>query len=143
MEPWKRGSPVRLHNLETTNEKLDQYAEAQENQDFGTKKPLSYFAVVAARNTNSLMKKFSENRWELLKDGDKVEVLSLKPDNEYGMESVAVAVGADYVPSWFKSLPFDDEAHEQKLIDQKIENIFGGLGWDFSARDHSGYDIFR
>ena len=142
MESWQRGSPVRLHNLEVTNDKLDRFADAQEDHDFSAKKPLAYYAVMAARNTNILMQKFRENRWESLKDGDKVEILSLQQGNEYRMDAVALRVGEEYVPKWFQSLPFDDNAHEQKLIDQKLLNVFGGLGWDFEPRDHSGFDIF-
>lgn len=142
LPPWKRGSPVRVHNMQRTNDKLDRYEEAKDKHDFNTKKPLAYFAVVAARQTNFLMQKFNEQRWEPLKDGDKIEVLSLAAGNVFGFEHVAVRVGEDYIPEWFRELPFDDAAHEKKLIDQKLENVFGSLGWDFGPRDHFGFQIF-
>jgi DNA polymerase elongation subunit (family B) len=139
---WKRGSPVRVHNLKTTIDKLAQYDSAQDKHDFTVKKPLAYWAVVASHNTNILMSRFKEERWESIKDGDKVEILYLQSGNEYGMETVAIRVGEEYIPEWFKALPFDDAAHEQKLIDQKLDNTFGGLGWEFAPREHTGWDIF-
>jgi DNA polymerase elongation subunit (family B) len=139
---WKRGSPVRLNKLQTSTGLMHQFDKERDAHNFGTKKPQIYWAVQAAANTNTLMDKFKEPRWEKLRDGDKVEVLYLKPENEYGLGSVAIRVGEEYVPEWFKALPFDDEAHEHKLIDQKLGNIFGSLGWDFSPRDHTGYSIF-
>jgi hypothetical protein len=141
MPPWKRGSPVRVNNFQNTMKKLEEYDRAQDDHDFNAKKPLAYWAVVAANNTNILMEKFKEQRWEILRDGDKVEILSLKP-NDHHIDSVAVRVGETYIPEWFRDLPFDDAAHETKLIDQKLQNVFGGLGWDFGSREHSGYDIF-
>jgi DNA polymerase elongation subunit (family B) len=139
--PWKRGSPVRLNNFLVTCMKLDEFDKSQDDQDVLAKKPQAYWACVAARNTNLLMEKFNEPRWEKLRDGDKVEILYLKP-NDLRVDLVAIRVGEDYIPDWFKLLPFDDRAHEQKLIDQKLSNVFGGLGWEFSPRDHTGYDIF-
>ncbi len=87
------------------------------------------------------MEKFKEPRWERLRDGDKVDVLRLLP-NDYNMEVVAIRVGENWVPEWFQNLLFDDGYHENKLIDQKLDNVFGGLNWDFSPRDHAGWDIF-
>ncbi len=139
---WKQGSPVRVRNLHASNESLEKYDKALDDQDFSAEKPLIYYAVTAAKNTNILMKRFKEQRWELLKDGDKVDFLYLQPGNEYRMDAVAVRSGEEWVPDWFKNLPFDNRAHEIKLIDKKLDNTFGGLNWDFSARDHDGHSIF-
>jgi DNA polymerase elongation subunit (family B) len=137
---WKRGSPIRLKKLQVSSEIMKNYDDDDDGLD--DKKPNIYYVVNAANNTNLLAKRFGETRWEPLKDGDKVEFLYLKT-NEYNMNSVAIRVGEDYIPEWFRNLPFDDETHETKLIDQKLENFFGGLGWDFTSRDHEGYDIFK
>lgn len=142
MSVWKRGSPVRVKNLQTSQHLMAEFDKARDAHDFQTKKPLIYWAIVAAANTNNLMDKFDERRWEKLRDGDKVEILYLRPDNQYGIDSVAIRVQEDYIPEWFKELPFDDQAHEKKLIDQKLDNVFGSLGWEFAPRDHTGYDIF-
>lgn len=140
MPPWKQGSPVRVHNLYTSNIIMDNFNE----RDDGTgKKPLIYYAVQAARNTNMLMERFKETRWEPLKDGDKVDVIYLKPGNHYKVDSIAIRVGEEHIPDWFVELPFDTDAQEKKLIDQKLDNTFGSLGWEFGPRDHEGYDIFR
>lgn len=137
---WKRGSPVRLKKLLVSAEILKQHEQNSDGVD--DKKPAIYYVVNASNNTNILMQRFNETRWEPLKDGDKVDFLYLRPKNEYEMDSVAIRVGEDYIPEWFQNLPFDDQAHETKLIDQKLENFFGGLGWEFGTRDHEGYDIF-
>lgn len=141
MNPWRRGSPVRLNNFAVTCIRLEQFDKALDDQDFTTKKPPAYWACVAARNTNILMDVYGEQRWEKLRDGDKVEILYLSP-NDHQVDLVAIRVGEDYVPDWFRELPFDNEAHEHKMVDQKLENVFGALGWEFSPRDHNGYDLF-
>jgi DNA polymerase elongation subunit (family B) len=138
---WKRGSPVRLNNFQVTCKKIEEFEKAQEDHDFSAKKPLSYYAVIAAKNTNALMDLYREQRWEKLREGDKIEILSLLK-NDYGIEKVAIRVGEDYVPEWFKALPFDDNFHEKRQIDQKLDNIFGALNWNFDSVDHNGYSIF-
>lgn len=140
MAPWKQGSPVRVHNLHTSNAKMDEYIDSDDGL---RKRPQIYYAVTAARNTNALMEKFNEQRWEPIKDGDKIDVLYLKSGNVYGMESIAIRVGEEHIPDWFSELPFDTEAQEKKLIDQKLDNTFGQLGWEFEPRDHEGYELFR
>jgi hypothetical protein len=142
LPPWKQGSPVRVHNLQTSDAAIDEYIRRLGDPSVESKKPQIYYAVMAAINTNFLMEKFKEQRWDSIKDGDKVDVLYLKPGNEYNLDSVAIRVGEDYIPDWFSELPFDIDAHERKLIDQKLENTFGGLGWQFAPRDHEGWDIF-
>lgn len=143
LPPWKQGSPVRVHNLHTSTQALEEHQRLENEGVVQGRKPLIYYAVTAAQNTNFLMQKFNEQRWEVLKDGDKVDVLYLQSGNSYGLDSVAIRVGEGYIPEWFKDLPFDIDAHEKKLIDQKLENTFGGLGWEFTPRDHEGWDIFK
>lgn len=152
MDPWRRGSPVRLNNLMVTNVKLDAYFASFDSDganaladlsvlELLTKKPPAYWSCMASRNTNALMDTYGEQRWEKLRDGDKVEILYLR-ENDHRFDVVAIRVGEDYVPEWFRSLPFDDEAHEHKMVDKKLANVFGALGWEFAPRDHTGYDIF-
>ena len=106
------------------------------------KKPHVHFSVTAANNTNILMEHFGEHRWDIIRDGDKIEVLYLRP-NDFEMKSVAIKVGENFVPDWFKSLPFDDSRHEAKLIDKKLDNMIGSvLDWTFEPiRDHQN-EIF-
>ena len=43
--------------------------------------------------------------------------------------SIAYPIDELNLPSWFKELSFDDELMEQTIIDQKIKNLIGVLGW--------------
>ena len=46
------------------------------------------------------------------------------------------------IPNWFKDLPFDNAAHERKLITKKMNNIFGSLGWDFEPINDYRDEVF-
>jgi hypothetical protein len=37
------------------------------------------------------------------------------------------------LPQWFKDLPFDDGEMEATVVDQKIDNLLGVLGWDLKS----------
>ncbi len=143
MEPWKRGTPCRVSKLSINARKIKNYEEARADGDVDIKKPTVHFSVAAANSTNMLMDQFEEHRWDIIRDGDKIEVLYLRP-NQYDMKSVAIKVGENYVPDWFRVLPFDDDRHEQKLIDRKLDNVIGSvLDWSFApVRDHQA-EVFE
>jgi len=113
------------------------YEQARAEGDVDTKKPRLHFSVTAANNTNILMEHFKEHRWDVIRDGDKIEVLYLRP-NDLEITSVAIKVGENFVPDWFKALPFDDFRHEAKLIDRKLDNMIGSvMDWTFEpVRDY-------
>lgn len=141
MPSWKKGSPIRVNKLQIGTKFMNDYDDAINRNDFSVKKPQVYWVVAAAANTNRLIEEFKEDRWDKIHDGDKVNVLFLKPNN-HNIERVAIRVNEEYIPQWFQELQFDDEAHEKKLIDKKLQNIFGGLNWEFEERNHTGYTIF-
>jgi hypothetical protein len=60
------------------------------------------------------------------------------------MTSVAYPIDQDHLPDWFKQLPFDHAAMETALIDKKVHNLLGVLGWDLndSKKDSSFGDLF-
>jgi DNA polymerase elongation subunit (family B) len=143
MNAWERGSPCRVSKLTINAAKIDNYNEKLEEGYVGIKKPTIHFSVTAANNTNHLMKIMGEHHWDTIHDGDKIQVLQLR-DNPYEMKSVALKAGEVYVPDWFKELPFDDEAHERKLVDKKLDNIIGSvLHWDFKRQDDFSDDVFE
>lgn len=41
----------------------------------------------------------------------------------------------EILPEWFKELPFDSEAMEATILDQKIDNLIGVLGWDVQSTE--------
>ena len=114
-----------MNNLTIKSIMIDSYEEARAEGYIGLEKPKPHFSVAASKNTNDLIQANGETAWDLIRDGDKVEVLDLKKGNPYDMRSVAIKVDEIYVPDWFKELPFENDAHEQKLLDQKLFNVLG------------------
>jgi len=41
------------------------------------------------------------------------------------------------IPEWFKELPFDGDAMEATILDQKIDNLIGVLSWDVQSTETS------
>ena len=140
---WKRGTPCRVSKLTINSRKINAYEELREEGYVDIKKPTTHFSVVAANNTNLLMQQHDEHRWDIIRDGDKIEVLYLRP-NEYDIKSVAIKVGENYVPDWFQALPFDDVRHEQKMIDKKLDNVLGSVvGWTFEPVQDFRQEVFE
>jgi hypothetical protein len=65
-------------------------------------------------------------------DGMKVIVCKLK-SNPLGFTSIAYPTDELRLPQWFTELPFDDEEMEKTLVDEKIDNLLGVLGWDLKS----------
>ena len=132
MDPWRQGSPGRVKNLGKNEDVYNTWRRKSQEGVLGLSKPLVHITVKAAINTNALMEKNQDHRWDKIREGDKVEVIYLK-DNPMGMDAVAIRTGELYVPEWFKELPFDVERMEEKLVDKKLFNTIGDiLSWDFS-----------
>lgn len=141
-DPWTLGSPGRVNNLTPLTREWEAYLEAQQQGRFA-EKPQLHINVRSAINTNMLIRHYGENRWDAINDGDKIEVLSLKP-NPFDIESVAIPSGATYVPDWFQQLPFDVRKMEQKLIDQKVKVTISEIfGWDLKPIPHMGHEVFQ
>ena len=65
-------------------------------------------------------------------DGMKVIVCKLK-QNPMGYTSVAYPVDELHLPEWFKDLPFDGDAMEETIIDNKLGNLIGPLNYDLES----------
>lgn len=138
-KPWTVGTPVRVSNLKIGS-KLRVEFEAGRIAN-----PRLHYAVVAADNTNRYIKFFNEKVMEEIRDGDKVEILELKQDpskNPLCLDSIAVPVGITHVPKWFQELPFDTATAEKKLVDKKLNNIFGVLKWSLEFVDSGADEVF-
>jgi len=139
MDPWRRGRPGRVKNINKALANIDEFR--QQMQIIGNKKPLVHYMIDAAINTNKLMEIYGEHRWDVIRDGDKVELIYLL-DNPEKMKAVAIKVGESYVPEWFKQLPFDVVKMEEKLLDQKLYNVIGEvLEWEFLPDTNYHKDI--
>jgi len=116
--PWELGSPKRVNNLTKYGKKVF----------LGTKSMVPGH-VSAALAWNKLRELNGDNFSSPILDGGKILVCSLKP-NPLKVKSVAFPVDEKNLPKWFTSLPFDTSLMEEKLIDNKLDNIIGTLKWN-------------
>jgi len=117
---WEKGTPKRVNNLTmyTAKEKREGKANMPGH-------------VRAAMNWNNLKKMHNDKYSQEIMDGMKVIVCKLKP-NPLGYTSVAYPTDESHIPDWYKELPFDDSNMESTIVDQKVENLLGGLEWNIA-----------
>jgi DNA polymerase elongation subunit (family B) len=119
-ESWTKGSPKGVNNL-------TYYGDLESNSKTGRANMPGH--VRAALNWNYLRKANSDNYSMKIVDGMKIVVCKLR-SNPLGFTSIAYPTDELRLPDWFKELPFDDEEMEKTLVDEKIENLLGVLGWN-------------
>jgi DNA polymerase elongation subunit (family B) len=118
---WEKGSPKRVNNL-------TKYAKEEER--LGKANMPGH--VRAAINWNNLRRMNSDKYSMQIVDGMKTIVCKLK-SNPLGWTSIGYPTDEINLPTWFKELPFDDAEMEQTVVDQKIDNLLGVLGWDLGS----------
>jgi DNA polymerase elongation subunit (family B) len=85
--------------------------------------------VRAAINFNEHLKEVKDKGIQPIKSGNKIKIFYLKP-NDMRYTSIAIPVDLEFLPTWFKDdFVIDIKKTEEKLIDLKLESIFGPLGW--------------
>jgi hypothetical protein len=92
--------------------------------------------VRASINWNNLKKANSDNYSLPITDGAKVVVCRMK-SNPMGYTSVAYPTDELNLPNWFKELPFDEEGMEEAVLDKKISNVIGAMGFDLKRMNES------
>lgn len=122
-ESWTKGSPKSVN-------KLTYYSDLEAQSKTGRADLPGH--VRASLNWNYLRKIHSDNYSMKIVDGMKIIVCKLK-QNPLKMTSIAYPTDELRLPNWFISLPFDDKEMENTLVDQKIENLLGILGWDIKS----------
>jgi DNA polymerase elongation subunit (family B) len=120
---WEKGSPKRANNI-------TEY-EAKEKKQGKANMPGH---VRASINWNTLRRMNSDKYSMQIVDGAKVIVCKLKP-NPLGFTSVAYPVDELRLPKWFMELPFDAAEMETTIIDNKLGNLIGVLGWDIASTE--------
>jgi DNA polymerase elongation subunit (family B) len=115
-DSWSKGSPKSVNNLTKHSAAWEKTGKCGVGH------------AMAAINWNYLRRLNSDNYSMKIVDGMKIVVCKLKP-NPLNMNSIAYPTDELRLPDWFKELPFDDEAMERTLVDEKIENLLGVLGW--------------
>jgi DNA polymerase elongation subunit (family B) len=114
---WEKGSPKRVNNLTKYGKEEERLGKANMPGH-----------VRAALNWNNLRRMNGDKYSMQIMDGMKVVVCKLK-SNPLDYTSVAYPVDELRLPQWFKDLPFDHEAMENTIIDNKLENLIGVLKW--------------
>ena len=122
-ESWTKGSPKSVN-------KLTMYGDLEAKSATGRANMPGH--VRAALNYNYLRRVYNDQYSQKIVDGMKVIVCKLKP-NAMGFTSIAYPTDELRLPQWFCDLPFDDQAMEQTLVDEKIDNLLGVLNWDIRA----------
>jgi DNA polymerase elongation subunit (family B) len=143
LDPWKKGMPKRVNNLTNYTEKLKSTRKTENMKLFKleslkdeSKSNMIPGHVRASINWNDLKTAFSDNYSMTIMDGMKVIVCRLK-NNAMGYSSIAYPTDELNLPQWFKDLPFDNEAMEEAVLDKKVENVLGQMGWDLSQTKES------
>ena len=126
-DSWTKGSPKSVN-------KLTMYGDLEAKSKTGRANMPGH--VRAALNYNYLRRVNSDNYSQKIIDGMKVVVCKLK-SNPLGFTSVAYPVDELRLPQWFCELPFDDQAMEQTLVDEKIDNLLGVLDWDIRSNTNT------
>ena len=115
---YEKGSPKRAN-------KIGHYQRLEQKQG----KANMPGHVRASINWNTLKKMNGDKYSQEITDGMKVIVCKLK-QNPLGYTSVAYPTDELRIPDWFKELPFDNEAMESTIIDNKLDNLIGVLNYD-------------
>jgi len=150
LEPWKKGMPKRVNNLTMYTKKYRKQTTMKSNTNLykleklkeETENKMIPGHVKASIVWNDLKFANSDQYSLSIMDGAKVVVCRLK-NNPMGYTSIAYPTDELKIPQWFKELPFDDEGMESAVLDKKIQNVLGVLGWDLSrANDNEVMDNF-
>ena len=125
MPGWEKGSPKRANNM--TKYQAAEVAKGRANMPGH---------VRASMNWNRCRDMYGDKYSMPILDGAKVIVCKLK-QNPLGYTSIAYPVDELRIPEWFKELPFDGDAMETGILDQKLDNLIGVLDWDVQSTETS------
>ena len=128
MPGWEKGSPKRAN-------KIGHYQRLEQKQG----KANMPGHVRASINWNTLKRMNGDKYSQEVVDGMKVIVCKLK-QNPLGYTSVAYPTDQLRLPEWFKELPFDGDAMEETIIDNKLDNLIGVL--DYDLQDTKQHNTF-
>ena len=86
--------------------------------------------VRATFNHNACIKAFEDHDTPEIKSGQKIKIIWLRP-NDYDFKNMSFNSDTETLPKWFiDNFEVDIKLTEQKLVDQKISNIFKPIGWE-------------
>lgn len=86
--------------------------------------------IRAAINYNECLRNFNDKNSLPITSGSKIKLVYLEK-NDYNFKSMAFPADTDKFPNWFnETFKVDMKIMEEKLIDNKLSNIFTALGWE-------------
>jgi len=136
MDPWRKGMPKRVNNLTVYGAMMSKRANAPATTSLYKNAPIDPELkksipghVRASINWNNYKKAMGDHYSMTITDGAKVIVCRLK-SNAMGYDSIAYPTDELQLPQWFKDLPFDEEGMETAVLDKKITNVIGQMGFD-------------
>jgi len=144
LDPWKKGMPKRANNVTMYTMRVNQQAKVPENYRLHKLEAVKNEKqnnmvpghVRASINWNNLKQANSDQYSLPINDGMKVIVCKLR-NNPMGYTSVAYPTDELNLPKWFKDLPFDEEGMEESVLDKKIDNVLGPMGFNLSKTKES------
>ncbi len=144
LNPWEKGMPKRANNVTMYASRMAEQARAPSTNTLHKLNALKNEGksnmipghVRASINWNNLKKANSDAYSLSVTDGAKVIVCKLR-NNPMGYTSVAYPTDELNLPQWFKDLPFDEEAMEETVLDKKVANVIGPMGFDLSKTTQS------
>jgi hypothetical protein len=144
IDPWKKGMPKRVNNLTAYTKKIEKAKQLDGNLKLKRLQNIKDESsnntvpghVRASINWNALKQANSDNYSTTIMDGAKVIVCRLK-SNPMGYSSIAYPTDELNLPQWFKDLPFDESEMETAVLDKKVQNVLGQMGWDISRANDS------
>jgi len=148
LDPWLKGSPKKVNAFGDYQKKLIVISNKNNFTNLKSKgektgKMMVPGHVQASLNWMELKNKYSDKYSMDIQDGQKIIVCKLK-SNPLKMDSIAYPIDESHIPEWFKNLPFDNDAMENTIIDMKLDNLLGCLGWNFidTKNDTTFNDLF-
>lgn len=118
---WEKGTPKRVNNLSKFRREEERLGKANMPGH-----------VRAALNWNTLKRMHGDRYSQEIVDGMKTIVCKVKT-NPLGYTSVGYPTDELRLPDWFRDLPFDDNAMEETIIDNKLDNLIGVLDYDLES----------
>lgn len=144
LDPWLKGMPKRVNNLTMYSARALKEVSMPSNFTLhklkamkdDTEKGTIPGHVRASINWNNYKKAMGDQYSMTITDGAKVIVCRLKK-NPLGYDSIAYPVDELQLPQWFKDLPFDEEEMEIAVLDKKVSNVIGQMGFDLERTKES------
>ena len=150
-KPWEKGTPKRVNNLGAKTREWLKTGVCRTGH------------AMASINWNSMLDALDDRHSAPITDGMKIIVSRLQPIRKniaaippeaipmedadggrrvcpwfYRMTSIAIPIDESNIPDWFRALPFDEDYMEEAIVDRKIDNLIGVLGWNLKDSGERG-----